>query len=144
MENINYNNKLNAGQFYTAFDTLSGMNAKKDLVNVNLNEKLNLLEQFVEWIKGFVCEETKISPDKINLKIVANNINNFVINNKEHLTILATNQNKEIFNKLVNNIEDLKDRFVEKHKNEQLIETTEIFKKLTAALSELKNMQQIR
>jgi len=67
MATVSYDSTLKSELFYPAFDTLSGMDAKKDLINVNLNEKLGLLDQFVEWIKSFIYDDTKLCRKNINL-----------------------------------------------------------------------------
>src|SRR3989304_4653883 len=138
-----FDKRLDANGFYPVLDTLAGMNAKKDLINVKLNEKLTLLDQFVEWIKSFVCDETKLSRNNINLMCVAENVKKFVQNNHKFLKIQAQNahgSSSHAFTKLVDNIEMLKERFVKKHSKESGIETTAIYQDLGVALTILKKM----
>jgi len=132
---------------YCTFDTLAGLDAKRDLITVSLTENLTIRDQFAEWIKSFVSENTKIRPNNINLNRVAKNIYDFVRDNEEFFKIQAQNagDNKNhSFNKFMTNIEILRDRFVAKHINkygEKGVKEFEIYTNLTAALRVLGKMQ---
>jgi hypothetical protein len=143
MSTINYNNKLDSDQFYFTFTTLSSMNAKRDLVNVRLTGSYNIFEQFVEWIKSFISDETNLSYQNINLNVVAENIHKFVMNNKCFLNDQLIDA-PDSYKRLIENIKMIQNRFVKKHSQETAISETTIFQNLKNALKELEDLKKLQ
>jgi hypothetical protein len=116
MPTIDFNKTLSPDQFYSAFDTLSGIDAKKDLICVNLNSKISKTKRLVELILSYLFKNTK--PNNSDIKTAAENIKKFTEKNTVNLKVAAGSQNdlnRLKFKKLALNIYNLSERYLQKH-----------------------------
>lgn len=113
MVNVN-----NAQNFYSIYDTLSGMNPRRDLITVEL-KTISLFKQFIERVKSFIYgkNKTELRRENIDMWDVAKKMKEFVDANRTYLETQAGNAKMETnhpFRKLVKNLEAIQNRFIAK------------------------------